>query len=229
MTTTFEPISARPERLAEIVFSEIREAIVSRRLAPGDHLTESSVATQLRVSKTPVREALLKLEYIGLIESGDWRGLRVVQPSGSAIRSAYEVRTAVEAQAVRILAEREITADLHKIRSAADQCFRAAEADDREGFRNGDRRFHLAMADAVKNPLLTRLIYDAFDLTWTLRRRDVPDPDASLECATQHLAIVDAILTGDADLAERALRSHLRKVQGLVVAAYYSQGHNDTP
>jgi DNA-binding GntR family transcriptional regulator len=226
VTTAFKPISARPEKLTEMVFSEIREAIVSRRLAPGDQLSEASVAAQLRVSKTPVREALLKLEYVGLIESGPWRGLRVVMPSGDAIRSAYEVRTAVEAQAVRILAERAEEEDLRRIQTAADECFRAAESYDREGFRDGDRRFHLGMADAIENPLLTRLIHDAFDLTWTLRRRDVPDPDASLECAAQHLTVIEGILAGDPDLAEKAIRDHLRKVQGLVLAAYYAHGNS---
>jgi GntR family transcriptional regulator, rspAB operon transcriptional repressor len=225
--TRLQPIASRPESLAELVYSTIREAIVSRQLAPGGALTENAIAEQLQVSKTPVREAMLKLEYVGLIQTGDRRGSRVVEPSGNAIRSAYEVRTALEAQAVRILAERVDHDHVREIRAIADQCLAAAEAHDRQGFRNGDRRFHMAMANATDNPLLARFIKDAFDLTWTLRRRDVPDPDASLECAKQHLDISDAIMAGDPDLADSALRAHIRKVQGLVLTSYYASAETD--
>lgn len=218
--TSLDPIATRPDSLAEMVYAAIREAIVTRRMAPGEQLTESSIATQLQVSKTPVREALLKLEYVGMIETGDWRGLRVVMPSRDAIRRAYEVRMGLELQAVRILAEGDVDADLDTIRAIAEECFGAAEACDREGFRTGDRRFHLTLAEATENPLLKRFIRDSFDLTWALRRRDVPDPDGSLECAAQHLTIVDALLAGDAAGAETAMRKHLQKVKHLVLSAF---------
>src|SRR5262245_11921143 len=104
--STLKPIATRPALLAEMVQDAIRDAIVTRRLSPGERITEAALAKQLGVSKTPVREALLKLEYIGLIEPDGARGGRIITPSPESIRSAYEVRMGLETQAVRFLAGR---------------------------------------------------------------------------------------------------------------------------
>lgn len=217
---TLEPIRIRPESLSEIVYEAIREGIVSRRLAPGDQIAETSLAQQLNVSKTPVREALLQLEHIGLIEPDGRRGMRVVTPSRTGIRCAYEVRAGLEAQAARLVAERGQASAVQLIQDVAEECLAAAEVGDRDGFRRGDRRFHLANANATSNGALARFIQDAFDLTWTLRRRDVPGADDSLECARQHLRVVQAVRAHDADLADVAMREHVFRVQQIVLAAF---------
>jgi len=160
--------------LSEHVYDSIRDAIISRRLAPGDRVTEAKLASELEVSKTPVREALLRLEYIGLIEADGMRGGRIVVPSVQSIRCAYETRSGVECQGARIVAGAGDDGDIGRIRKFADRCLEAAERGDRVGFREYDRKFHLALADATDNPLLSKLIHDAFDLTSTLRQRDVP-------------------------------------------------------
>lgn len=215
-----KPIHNRPESLTERVYETIREAIVSRKLPPGDRVTEAKLAEQLQVSKTPVREALLQLEYIGLIESDGRRGGRIVTPSRDSIRCAYEIRIGLEAQAARIVAERSEPERVGAARDHAESCLSRAEKDDRSGFREFDRKFHLALSAAAANPLLARFVHDAFDLTWALRRRDVPVATDSLECAKQHLRIIEAVESHDADGADVAMREHIGKVQALVVAAF---------
>jgi len=101
----FQPLEAR-ERLADVVYETIRDRIMDKTLPPGERVTESGIAEQLGVSKTPVREALLRLRRIGVIEPDGVRGGRVVRPSRSAIREAYEIREALEVFAVRSVAER---------------------------------------------------------------------------------------------------------------------------
>jgi DNA-binding GntR family transcriptional regulator len=220
--TTLKPIASRPASLTEMVQDAIRDAIVSRRLSPGDRITEAALAAQLEVSKTPVREALLKLEYIGLIESDGGRGGRIITPSHDSIRSAYEVRLGLETQAARIVSGMPDAGA--EARTDAENCLAAAEQSDRAGFREHDRRFHLSLARATRNQLLERLIHDSFDLTWTLRDRDVPITDDSLTCAQQHMDVVRAIEAQDAQKAEDAMRGHIQMVQDLVLAAFDSQG-----
>lgn len=217
-----DPIPERPTTLSDMVESAIREAIVQSTLAPGDLVTEAGLAKELNVSKTPVREALLRLEYIGLITTDGRRGGRIVTPSVEQIRAAYELRTALEVQGVRILSERGPSEELLESRAIAEQCLAAAERHDREGFRELDRRFHLSLASALDDARLAQFIHDAFDLTWTLRRRDVPDAGDSETCARQHLDVMDAIDARDAAAADLAMRAHLTKVQGIVVAAFES-------
>lgn len=220
--STLEPIVSRPASLTDIVQEAIREAIVSRRLAPGERITEAALAKQLEVSKTPVREALLKLEYIGLIEPDGGRGGRVITPSADAIRSAYQVRVGLETQGVRILAEREGRGTA-QAREDAEACLRAAEVDDRTGFREFDRRFHIRLAEATENPLLARLIHDSFDLTWTLRDREVPVTDDSLHCAHQHMEVMESIEAGAPEEADLAMRRHIETVQELVLTTFSAQ------
>ncbi len=68
---TLGPVDFKPESLADVVYSAIREAIVSKQLLPGERVTEAGLATRLHVSKTPVREAMLRLQEVGLIEADE--------------------------------------------------------------------------------------------------------------------------------------------------------------
>jgi DNA-binding GntR family transcriptional regulator len=221
--TILKPIASRPASLTEMVQDAIREAIISRSLQPGDRITEAALAKQLEVSKTPVREALLKLEYIGLIESDGGRGGRIITPTLESIRAAYEVRIGLEVQGVRLIAVRSDRSAVEEARDFADSCLAAAEAGDRGEFRDFDRRFHLSLATATENPLLERLIHDAFDLTWTLRDREVPIMDDSLLCARQHIKAMEAIEAGSPDDAEKEMREHIQTVLDLVIAEFSAQ------
>ena len=99
-------LEVRPDSLTDAVYEAIRRGIIDRRLAPGSPVTEAALAEQLGVSKTPVREALLRLKDIGVIEPNGRRGGRVVQLSEVSVRRAYEVRDALEPYAAGRAAER---------------------------------------------------------------------------------------------------------------------------
>ena len=105
-----KPLEHRRESVTDIVYNSIRAAITNRDLAPGAPVTEAALSAQLEVSKTPVREALLRLTHIGLIEPDLKRGSRVVVPSRGALRESCEVRIAVECEAARLVAERSVAA-----------------------------------------------------------------------------------------------------------------------
>lgn len=213
----FQPIGA-PERLADVVYDAIRQSITDKTLAPGVRVTESGIAQQLGVSKTPVREALLRLRRIGVIEPDGVRGGRVVRPSRSAIREAYEVREALEVFAVRSVAERVSGTDLERICNAAARSLKCAEAGDQTGFREWDFAFHRAIAEAAANPRLEELIEDVFTLIGTLRQRDFPDSRWPVACARGHVGIADAISRRDVSGAEVAAREHIRQVEAYVLA-----------
>jgi DNA-binding GntR family transcriptional regulator len=213
----FQPLEA-PERLADLVYEAIRQSIMDKSLAPGARLTESGIAQQLGVSKTPVREALLRLRRIGVIEPDGVRGGQVIRPSRSAIREAYEVREALEVFAVRSVAERVSGSDLERISDAAARSLEHAERGDQAGFREWDFTFHRAIAEAAANPRLKQLIEDVFTLIGTLRQRDFPDSSWSVDCARGHVRMADAIAKRDIAGAEEAAREHIRRVERYVLA-----------
>src|ERR1700749_1005577 len=148
----------RPESLTDVVYETIRDAIINKAIAPGARLTEAALAEQLNVSKTPVREALLKLRQIGLVEPTGRRGGRVTLPSRISIEHAYETRRGLESFAAEIVAERGSTADIKIIRDAAARCLAAAEAGDFAGFRHWDIQFHEKIGEATGNPRLCELL-----------------------------------------------------------------------
>lgn len=215
-----DPIPARLTSLTETVYERIRTAIVTRQIPPGEQVTEAGLGVQLAVSKTPVREALVRLAYIGFVEPGPRRGLRVVTPSLPAIRAAYEVRAGLEAQSVRLASLRRGDSEAGDIANLAQSSFDAVRDGDVTAFRELDRRFHLAIADAAGNARLGSLVRDYVDLVATLRLRDVPQVDNSLECAQHHVSIAAAITERTPDAAEQRLREHLSKVQSLVEAGF---------
>jgi DNA-binding GntR family transcriptional regulator len=209
----------KPDSLTDVVYETIRDAIINRVIAPGSRLTEAALAEQLNVSKTPVREALLKLRQVGLVESSGRRGGRVTLPSRSSIQHAYEARRALESFAAEIVAERGSDADIKLIRDAAKRCLAAAEAGDLAGFRHWDLAFHEQIGEATANPRLCELVNDLFALVMALRRRDVPQAEGSVACARAHVRIARAIARRDPDAARQAMRDHVHQVEGYVLAS----------
>lgn len=214
----FAPLDVRSESLADMVYDAIRESIMTKALPPGSRVSENGLALQLGVSKTPVREAMLKLRQIGVIESDGLRGGRVVRPSRTKIRQAYEIREALEVFAVRSVTARVSGSDLERICEVAAQSLDCARAGDQEGFRRHDFTFHRSLADGAGNPRLAEMIDDVFTLIVTLRQRDFPNVAASVECGIAHVRIADAITRRDAEGAEAAAREHIRQVEGYVLA-----------
>jgi DNA-binding GntR family transcriptional regulator len=212
-------LDARPERLTELVYETVRRAIIERVIPPGARVTESGLAAQLGVSKTPAREALLRLRQVGVIELDGPRSLRVVQPCCEAVESAYETREALEVFTTRKAAERRGGAELATIALAAARSLSAAQEGALDGFRTWDAEFHQAIARAAANERVAQMIGDVSTLILTLRERDVPRDGASVECGHAHVRIAEAIERGDVAAAEDEMRVHLRAVAGAVLAA----------
>ena len=209
----------RAPNLVDLVFEEVRKAILDKSLAPGLRLTEAGLARHLNVSKTPVREALLRLRQIGLIEDNGRRGGRVIAPSHTAIEQAFEVREALEVFTARAAAERATTTDRSAIALAAERSLQGALAADRNEFSRWDAVFHDRIAATASNPRLAALVNDTCALIATLRTRDLPHAQASVECGHGHVAIATAIQEQNADTAADGMRTHLRLVKRYVLEA----------
>jgi DNA-binding GntR family transcriptional regulator len=214
----FAPLDIRAESLADLVYDAIRQSIMNKALPPGSRVSENGLARQLGVSKTPVREAMLKLRQIGVIESDGLRGGRVVRPSRTKIRQAYEIREALEVFAVRTVTARVTGTELERICEVAAESLECAHGGDQAGFRKHDFTFHRSIADGAANPRLAEMIDDVFTLIVTLRQRDFPNVAASVECGIAHIRIADAITRRDTEGAEAAAREHIRQVEGYVLA-----------
>lgn len=206
---TFERFERTGTRLADFVYQQILEAVVSGRIEPGERLVQEVLAEQMDVSRTPVREALLRLESEGILESSDRGGFLVRSLDVAEIRSTYELRAAVEGFAARLAAERGRPEALEAIRRAVEAADRPVDGVD-EGYEL-NRLVHRAIVVAADN----QAFLDTFDTIWgrsqsfrmfaklhetELRFLDA-DPD--------HRAVLKAIDQGDGERAQDALTRHI--------------------
>lgn len=214
--SSLTPLNAKPESLTELVLERLQDAIVSKQIAPGTRVSEALLADLLGVSKTPVREALLRLRHVGLVTAATG-GLRVVEPSAETIRNAYELRAGLERSAAAYAALRRTEADAKSLIELAHTSVTSAEVGTPADFREADARFHKLVARCCGNPALESAIGDLRLLTSALRLRDVPDTGGSGGCAIEHVYVAKAIEAGDAPRAAQAMESHVEHVMQTVL------------
>jgi GntR family transcriptional regulator, rspAB operon transcriptional repressor len=215
-------LDERPRSLSDLVFETLHQAIVNKVLEPGAPVTEPDLAKRLRVSKTPVREALLRLRQLGLIEAEGARGLRVVQLSADDVRQTYEIREALESFTASRAALRATSSDRSHIMAAAQESYEAAKIADKDGFRAADRELHGTIARIADNSRIWQLIADASALISTLLQRDFPSGHGLTNCGAAHVRIAEAIVAGNAEEAARAMTAHIDEVRGLMLEVMHS-------
>lgn len=209
-------LDERPISLAQLVYDKLREAIIDKSLPPGSSISETDLARRFAVSKTPVREAILRLIETGLI-LGEGRDQQVIWPSEATIIDAYETRVALEQSTVVLSALRATPAEHDELHVLAEQSVSACEAGDSAAFRDRDSHFHRRIATLTRNSQLARLVHNALDLTNILRLRDVPMSNISMRCAEDHVKIASAIAQSDGETARTLVVEHINVVRDRVL------------
>lgn len=213
----------RPENLTDLVFAAIRRRLVDASLPPGSSVSEAMLSKDLQVSKTPVREALLQLRHIGLVETTG-RGLRVVVPTAQVIRDAFELRAGLEAASARYAAARATKEQKTELVELAQASVDAAG--DFEEFREADTAFHLAIVAITDNSMLHRAVEDAVVLTQVLRQRDVHVERDFGPDGKEHLSIARAIKSGDGSTAADRLSGHILRIMEQLLGAFEEEARS---
>lgn len=192
---------------------EIENGIVTGTLAPGERLDEVQLASRFGVSRTPIREALMQLGAIGLVEIRPRRGAVVVDPGPNRIYEMFEVMGELEGMAGSLAARRHTEGDRANLLSAHAECERSVTSGDTDAYYYDNEKFHHAIYEASHSGFL-------FDQCAALHRRLRPYRRLQLRVRNrmkvsfgEHTGIVEAILAGEAETARRLLRSHVA-VQG---------------
>ena len=211
--------------LARRVTDMIRSAIVSGVLTPGEFISPQEIGDRLGVSRTPVREALIHLNAVGLVEFLPNR-VRIASPTPAAILDSFELREALEGMAARLAASRRTDKEAREILKLAEKTQQTYT--DRKSFHEDDRNFHLAIGESSGSIAVNRYLSFALDLAFTLRNLRVAERPLLLSSASQHVRIAEAIMKKDADLAEKLGREHVRSVCATVLAETESTLNEDT-
>ena len=178
-------------------------------MRPGERLDEQTLAARFGVSRTPIREALMQLASAGLVELQPRRGAFVASLSLREVIERFEVMAALEGACGALAARRLTDEERARLLEAHEACCREARSGDADAYYYANERFHQVLYDASHNGYLaeqTRQLHDRLKPYRRLQLRARRRVAASL---AEHQAVVDAVLAGDGERAERMLKDHI--------------------
>ena len=202
-----------PAQLERRVFEALRNEILSGALAPGAQLVEARIAEELGVSKTPVREALIRLQRDGLVEIEPYRGARVIRPSNRDVAEISELRLVIETAIVRDLAERRPKEVLEALEHSVSESKRALAASERGRFLARLQEFSDILADACENRRMAKVLTDLRSVLQVIGGSSLRAPGREERSIEEHVAILAALEAGDADAAAAAEAAHIRSIE----------------
>jgi DNA-binding GntR family transcriptional regulator len=201
--STAEP----PPSLSREAYERLRSEIVRGEIRPNQRLIAADLAERLKISRTPIREALQLLESDGLVEVAR-RGYVVREHTPDEIRQIYEVRAALEGMAARLAAERATDEQLRAIIDLhADDATLASSA--RDHLVEVNAAFHEAIVTAAGNPRLERVLRSNSEHFFNYGIAQLYSDDEASASVAGHAEIVAALIVRDADRAEAAARRHV--------------------
>jgi DNA-binding GntR family transcriptional regulator len=193
------------------VREEIQRRILSGESQPGERLTQQSLARELGVAQGTVRESLLELQWLGLVESIDRLGVFVGNLDAARLCEAYQVREFLEGLAARLACEHVSRADVAQLRSMADHIWNLSKEKKEEDMGAADRAMHLRIMNLSCNKVLLRLAEGYRVLGMAVRASR--DPRIVYE---EHLRIIEAIDHNFPDEAERLMRLHVAEARRMI-------------
>ena len=201
-----EPVAVRSQ--SEEAYARLLERIVSLEMPPGSVVNEARLREELKIGRTPIREALQRLARENLVRPVPHRGTFVTDVNITDLARITEVRVVLESHAARLAAEKLTASDREAIAELLDVLRRGRVSDQRD-LMHLDQRIHRTIYGAAHNPFLASTLERYFNLSlrlWYL----VLDRQVGLRQAVdEHVALLEAVLAGDGDLAESIMRKHV--------------------
>jgi len=193
----------------EQAYAELRRRIIESELTPGSYLLEQELGLMLGLSRTPIREAAIRLQSEGLVQIVPRHGIRIVPTSISDIKHIYEVLISLESTAAALVASRK-GVDLTPLTQACESMTNALERGDMLAWAAADEVFHEALVALGGNARLAQVVMNCRDQVHRVRRftqmvKAHPQPLKSIQ---EHYAIIDAMRCGDAAKASDLYCAH---------------------
>ena len=197
--------------LRDVVFQTLRQAILSGKLQPGERLMEIHLANQLGVSRTPVREAIRKLELEGLVMTIPRRGAVVADITKSDLEDVLEVRSALEELAVTKACLTITAEQLEQLREAAELFVTCTRKNDLIASAQADAAFHEIISKATGNRRLIQILNNLREQIYRYRLENLKDKSSYPDLIRQHQMICDALEERSVEKACTAVRLHIEK------------------
>lgn len=210
--------------LREVIFKTLREAIIVGELKPGERLMEVQLAEKMGVSRTPVREAIRKLELEGLVTMIPRRGAHVADLSPKDIIDVLEVRGALDGLATALSSVRMKEEQIKELKQVNKQFAAYVEKENLQGTIKKDVEFHEIIYRSSGNDKLIQIISNLREQVHRFRVVYLKDYSSPKDIAREHLEIIDAISSRDPDAALNAAKRHIKNQEiGIINAINKSE------
>ncbi|NGN66392.1 GntR family transcriptional regulator [Streptomyces sp. A7024] len=200
--------------LAEQAYEELKGAVLTNRLRPGDALSVPALAAQMGISRSPVREAVQRLIHDGLATHVPHRGAVVATVDVEDVRQLYVVRAVMEGLAARLATERLDATKVAELRELLEEHERVVAAgEDEQRHIEMDVAYHRLIREVADNPHLTAALDTIQGKAHLALHSLWRSPDAPRLALEEHRRIFEAMTSGDTDAADRAAREHIDRLR----------------
>lgn len=217
MGTDFEMTMNEFLPLRDVVFNTLRKAILTGELKPGERLMEIHLANRLGVSRTPIREAIRKLELEGLVTMIPRRGAEVAQITEKSLRDVLEVRRALDALCTELACERIGGEEKEKLQKACIEFEEATRTGDATTIAEADVAFHDIIVQATGNRRLIQLINNLSEQMYRYRFEYIKDESGHDNLVSEHRMICESIIEQDKVKAAEAAKLHIDNQEKSVI------------
>jgi GntR family transcriptional regulator, rspAB operon transcriptional repressor len=208
----------RPIPFSASVYADLREQLISLKRLPGEVITEAAIAESYGVSRTPVREAILRLAGEGLVEIFPQSGIFVSRIPLSALPEAILIRKALEETTARLAAKQATASQLLALQSILQRQREACAVDDHDAFHEADELFHATIADVAGHPGIWALILQVKVHVDRYRRLTLPQAGRIAGAIVEHEKILAALGARNPAAAVAAIGVHLDRLLGDIQA-----------
>lgn len=217
MSIDFEVTMNEYLPLRDVVFNTLRRAILRGELKPGERLMEIQLANKLGVSRTPIREAIRKLELEGLVLMIPRKGAEVAEITEKNLRDVLEVRCALEELAVQLACDRIDGSGLKELHEAADRFRNILDSDDITQIAQADEAFHDVIFTATGNQRLIQLLNNLREQMYRYRIEYLKKKECYPQLLDEHESIIHAIESQDKEMAMQITGQHINNQVDTVV------------
>lgn len=209
--------------LRDVVFNTLRQAIITGEFAPGERLMEIVLAERLGVSRTPVREAIRKLELEGLVVMVPRKGAEVARITEESLKEVLEVRCALEELAVVLACQRIDGEGKENLIKAHEEFVAAVKEKDILEIATRDEAFHECIFELTNNKRLLQIITNLKEQMYRYRMEYVKDRTFHQDLVSEHERLLDAILNGNDKEAELIMKNHIHNQEQIILKNIHQQ------
>lgn len=204
--------------LRDQVYDFVKEMIIMREIKPDEKINEEQLAERLRVSRTPIRETLCRLENEGIVKVIPRRGAFVVKQCKERVIEILQIREVLEGLVARLVTQNGDEKTLNKLKRSLERISSTPEEDGHlQKYTNADVEFHSLLLDASNNHMLQNMMGIVNAHLQVIRLRTVVLPGRAKKTVEEHYRVLEAIERGDAKAAERLMRKHIESVRNSAI------------